>query len=107
MANPRRPTGRQPMSRWCWIRIAPDHIIEASVLDISDVDARLGLPSGVEVPAQVDVLFTRDGRVGRKAEVRWRRADELGLSFLSRAVAPAGPIEAAPKPRAARAIIEA
>jgi hypothetical protein len=86
MTNEKRKSARQHFERTCWIRLAPDRILEASIVDISHSGARIMLRQIVELPDQFELLVTRDGKVGRKANVAWTSDSEIGLRFVSRTV---------------------
>ena len=77
---------RQNLDRDCWIRLAPDQIIDALLLEISHSGAKLALRQSIDVPQQFDLLLTRDGKVGRKAAVTRKSDEELEVTFLSRTV---------------------
>jgi hypothetical protein len=81
-ANP----ARQNLDRSCWIRHAPDRIVDALLLEISHSGARLGLRQAVDLPAQFDLLLTRDGKVGRRAAIVSKKAHEIEVRFLSRTI---------------------
>jgi hypothetical protein len=81
-ANP----ARQNLDRSCWIRHAPDRIVDALLLEISHSGARLGLRQAVDLPAQFDLLLTRDGKVGRTAAIVSTKAHEIEVRFLSRTI---------------------
>ena len=87
MTSEQAKSARQNLDRSCWIRLAPDRVIDALLLEISHSGAKLRLRQAVELPAQFDVLLTRDGKVGRKAAVASKTANELEVKFLSRTIA--------------------
>ena len=86
MTTGEQKSARQNLDRGCWIRLEPEQIVDAVLLEISHSGARLALRQPVEIPAQFDLLLTRDGKVGRKAEVTRKSEDELEVTFLSRTV---------------------
>lgn len=79
-------SARQNLDRDCWIRLAPDQIIDALLLEVSHSGARLALRQQAELPPQFDLLLTRDGKVGRTAKVTRQSEDEFEVIFLIRTV---------------------
>jgi hypothetical protein len=77
---------RQNLDRSCWIRLTPDRIVGALLLEISHSGARLGLRQAVDLPAQFDLLLTGDGKVGRTAAIVCKKAHEIEVRFLSRTI---------------------
>ena len=57
------------------------------VRDMSQTGARLELSEGTVLPGTFELHITGRRRVYR-AEVIWRRAEEVGIRFLARASAP-------------------
>ena len=55
-----------------------------SVLDISDIGARIELESDEELPAQFILGFTESGAGRRICEVVWRNGLIVGVKFLCR-----------------------
>ena len=86
MTSEQAKTARQNLDRSCWIRLAPDRTVDALLLEISHAGAKLRLRQAMELPAQFDVLLTRDGKVGRKAAVASKAANEFEVKFLSRTI---------------------
>ena len=77
---------RQNLDRSCWIRLAPDRIIDALLLEVSHSGAKLALRQSVDLPPQFDLLLTRDGKVGRKAAVTKKSDNAFEVIFLSRTI---------------------
>ena len=77
---------RQNFDRNCWIRLAPDRIIDAFLLEVSHSGAKLTLRQAAELPPQFDLLLTRDGKVGRKAAVTRKSDNAFEVTFLSRTI---------------------
>ncbi len=86
MTSEQAKTARQNLDRNCWVRLAPDRTVDALLLEISHAGAKLRLRRAMELPAQFDVLLTRDGKVGRKAAVASKAANEFEVKFLSRTI---------------------
>ena len=56
---------------------------ECVIKDISTGGARLAHALSDEIPAEFLLSFSRDGKVRRRCEVRWRTEKEIGVRFLS------------------------
>ena len=56
-------------------------VIDCVVRDISAKGARLRVPDGGAVPQQFELLLKQTGEY-RPANVRWRRPNEVGVSFM-------------------------
>jgi PilZ domain len=56
---------------------------ECRIKDISTGGARLAHGLSDEIPAELLLSLSRDGRVRRRCEVRWRKEKEIGVRFLS------------------------
>jgi hypothetical protein len=54
--------------------------IDCVVRNLSDTGAKLALPSILPVPDRFDLIILRTN-VTRKCRLRWRREDEMGVSF--------------------------
>ena len=55
---------------------------ECKIKDISTGGARLTHALSDELPAEFMLAFSRDGRVRRRCEIRWRKEKEVGVRFL-------------------------
>jgi len=55
---------------------------ECKIKDISTGGARLTHALPDELPAEFLLAFSRDGRVRRRCEIRWRKEKEIGVRFL-------------------------
>jgi hypothetical protein len=55
---------------------------ECRIKDISTGGARLAQLPSKEIPTEFLLSFSRDGKVRRRCEVRWRNEKELGVRFL-------------------------
>jgi hypothetical protein len=56
---------------------------ECRIKDISTGGARLAHGLSDEIPAEFLLSLSRDGKVRRRCEVRWRTEKEIGVRFLS------------------------
>lgn len=51
------------------------------MLDVSDDGARIKLVAAEELPEEFLLSLSRDGKVRRRCELRWRKNDTLGVRF--------------------------
>jgi len=58
-----------------------------TVLDLSDIGARLANELPLQVPDKFTLLLTADGGLRRQCEVVWRSESAVGVRFLQRAMA--------------------
>jgi hypothetical protein len=54
---------------------------ECSTLDISETGAKIMLPAVDEIPAEFLLSLSRDGRVRRRCQLKWRDGDKIGVRF--------------------------
>src|SRR5262249_49562347 len=57
------------------------------VKDVSQGGAMLGRPPADELPRQVVLSLSRDGRVRRHCQVVWQSTDHIGVRFTGTSVA--------------------
>jgi hypothetical protein len=87
MVEEKRKEQRQTLSHPCWLDAGPDHPpIACRFVNISKSGAMIICADPALFPAEFNLYFTRDGRVGRKCIVVWRNGNELGLHLASRDV---------------------
>ena len=55
---------------------------KCQIKDISTGGARLAHALSGEIPSEFLLSLSRDGKVRRRCEVRWRTEKELGVRFL-------------------------
>jgi hypothetical protein len=55
---------------------------ECKIKDISTGGARFSHTLAENLPGEFLLSFSRDGRVRRRCEVRWRNEQEVGVRFL-------------------------
>lgn len=84
------------LRRCCWIRPGSDHILAATLISVSQQEAKVALTTPADLPAHFDLLLTRDGKVGRRVEVIWKSDNELGLRFVGRKIPPLSEAEREP-----------
>lgn len=81
----KRRTKRRPISQRAWVELTPGSRLRPCFLrNMSDVGARLALPSFSHVPRQFVLHFAPDASVGRRCEVRWQCGTEIGVVFTAR-----------------------
>jgi hypothetical protein len=54
---------------------------ECSTLDISESGAKIMLSAADEVPPEFLLSLSRDGRVRRRCQLKWRDGDRIGVRF--------------------------
>ena len=80
----RRKHARSETNRPAWIDIgngAP--LIECVVLDTSEGGARFAVPNPATLPENFTLMFSPDGKDGRRCRVAWRSGTEAGVEYLS------------------------
>jgi hypothetical protein len=82
MATEKRKATRRNLQRSCWMQLAPNQLVQSSIINISQSGAKLNLPEDIELPKRFDLLLTRDGSVARKVELAWRSETTIGLKFI-------------------------
>jgi PilZ domain len=55
---------------------------QCQIKDISTGGARVVHALSDEIPGEILLALSRDGKVRRRCEVRWRKEKELGVRFL-------------------------
>jgi len=86
MANKRDDT-RKTLIYSCWVDGGPGQLaVECRLQNISQTGAKLIIEGLVQISDVFILYLTRDGNVGRKCKVAWRRENEIGFEFLSRNV---------------------
>jgi hypothetical protein len=55
---------------------------ECRLKDISSGGARFSHALSEDLPAEFFLSLSRDGKVRRRCEVRWREKDQVGVRFL-------------------------
>ena len=53
---------------------------DCTVRDLSTGGARIAVTAAIELPEEFFLVFTTD-RILRKARVKWRKANEVGVTF--------------------------
>jgi hypothetical protein len=76
------------LHRNCWIRPRSEQILAATLIAVSQQEAKITLAEASDLPPRFDLLLTRDGKVGRCVEVLWKSGNEMGLRFVSRGIPP-------------------
>jgi hypothetical protein len=59
-------------------------MVDCTVRDLSDTGAKLLLSKPTDVPDEFRIVFTQDNTI-RDAQVKWRKAEQLGIVFTSEA----------------------
>ena len=61
--------------------VTGDRDVDCLVCDVSMGGARLRVADPNAIPQEFELVFQRTGEL-RRAKVRWRRAKDVGISFL-------------------------
>jgi hypothetical protein len=56
---------------------------ECSTLDISESGAKIMLPVTGDLPPEFFLALSRDGRVRRRCQLKWRDGDKIGVRFTA------------------------
>ena len=75
-----RKSTRRSINTRAWIRDDGGFAVRpCSVIDISDTGARLSIEG--DIPVSFALLLSRDSK-GRKARIKWRRGNKVGVIFV-------------------------
>jgi hypothetical protein len=78
-----RRSNRENVQMPAWIELsAGSEATYCTVLDMSAEGARIALPVAAELPEEFRLLFSRDGRDGRRCRLIWRLEDQIGVNYL-------------------------
>ena len=91
--NEKRSARRWPSCLKGQVRATDGRVIDCLIRDFSSTGARLELLGSTELPASFELYFPLK-QATFQAHVRWRREDELGLSFETPIEAPVDPQQA-------------
>ena len=65
----------------CWIGAGSNTpLIEARLIQMSDKSATVALLDEADPPSVCNLLFTPDGKVGRRCELVWKMGDIIHLA---------------------------
>jgi hypothetical protein len=89
MSKDRRKHPRRDVNYACWVGgpNAPQ-LVQGKILNISEGGAKVVCGQQSDIPDDLDLYMTLDGKVGRRCKVVWRSDDALGLMFVARTTLP-------------------
>jgi len=80
--NDRRQTPRRIVNAAAWIRLDGGFATrECKIVDVSSAGVRLSLPFAAKIPATFTLLFSKHAQ-GHRVRTVWRRANEIGATFI-------------------------
>src|SRR6266702_5881882 len=80
--NDRRQTPRRIVNAPAWIRLDGGFATrECKIVDVSSAGVRLSLPFAAKIPATFTLLFSKHAQ-GHRVRTVWRRANEIGATFI-------------------------
>ena len=80
--NDRRQTPRRIVNAPAWIRLDGGFATrECKIVDVSSAGVRLSLPFAAKIPATFTLLFSKRAQ-GHRVRTVWRRANEIGATFI-------------------------
>jgi hypothetical protein len=77
----KRSSPRHKSGSGAWIRIGGVAVRQCVLADVSRSGVRLIIDAAVPVPRQFELLTAKGGS-GRKCEIKWRNATQLGAAFV-------------------------
>ena len=57
-------------------------MIACVVFDLSEADAILIMPRSIELPAEFNLVFSRNNQVHRQCSIAWRSSNTIGVRFV-------------------------
>jgi hypothetical protein len=89
MSKDRRKHPRRDVNYACWVG-GPDapQLIQGKILNISEGGAKVVCGRLNEIPDDLHLYMTLDGKVARRCKVVWRSDDALGLMFVAKMTLP-------------------
>jgi len=84
MSKNMRKRPRKPFARVAYIYTIDGWPMgECKTLDISETGAKLVWSSPEEVPQEFLLSLSKDGKVRRRCQLKWRNADQIGARFFT------------------------
>ena len=82
MSKDNRKSPRKPMSAIAFIYTIDGWPVGAcKTIDISEGGAKIMWPSSEEVPIEFFLSLSKDGKVRRHCQLKWRAGNEIGIRF--------------------------
>ena len=84
MAAVKKRDPRRVVNQAAWITLEGGFAARpCSVIDLSKTGAKVQMQTVEQLPSNLRLTFSRDGRTGRPCEVLWRRGKTVGVRFLA------------------------
>jgi hypothetical protein len=84
MAAVKKRDPRRVVNQAAWITLEGGFAARpCSVIDLSKTGAKVQMQTVEQLPSNLRLTFSRDGRTGRPCEVLWRRGKTVGVRFLT------------------------
>jgi hypothetical protein len=77
----KRHTPRRRTDSDAWIRLG-FAVRSCVIADVSRSGVRLIIDGSVALPREFELMTARDGRSGRKCEMKWHNGTQLGAAFV-------------------------
>ena len=90
MRSEKRKNPRKALRYNAWLSFPGSKARGCMVADISETGARLDIDAPNDLPENLLLLLTGDGKARRKCRVVWRSAHQIGVQFDKRNGARAG-----------------
>jgi PilZ domain len=79
----KRKTKRQSMRYTAWISPEPGKSHGCVLSDISETGARIRVEDADAIPDSFMLLLARNGRALRPCRVKWRKPNQIGVTFVT------------------------
>ena len=73
---------RRKADNEAWIKIGGIAIRACMIADVSASGVRLIVDGSVAVPKEFELMTARNAHIGRKCQIKWRNATQLGAAFV-------------------------
>ena len=77
----KRSSARRSSKSDAWIKIGGLAVRRCVIADVSTSGVRLIVDASVAVPREFELITTK-GVAGRKCEIKWRNATQLGAAYV-------------------------
>lgn len=84
MRSDKRKSRRRIIHHTASILLGADQVLPCSILDVSDVGARLESTEPDAVPDRFGLILSGNGRPRRECRVVWRDGQRIGVTFENR-----------------------
>jgi hypothetical protein len=77
-----RKTSRKKVGAGAWVRLDGGFAVRPCILvDLSDTGVQITIDAAEALPSVFTLLTSRNGGLGRRARVKWRRGSKIGAEF--------------------------